>query len=92
MKDPNKCYCPNPTCNKITKCNKKKTKMNQCEHCKFQFCGKCQIVWEKHLGKTCEDVLADEMGAWFTSSNFSNCPRCHVRVEKVSGCNHMTCP
>lgn len=29
---------------------------------------------------------------WFIHTNFSNCPRCHVRVEKAEGCNHMTCP
>lgn len=35
--------------------------------------------------------MAEELGAWFKKTNFSNCPKCHVRVEKQSGCNQMKC-
>eukprot|EP00347_Sterkiella_histriomuscorum_P000263 403376551 len=91
MIDSKRGYCPNPACNKITRFNKKKQKDYKCEHCKFEFCGKCQISWARHVGKKCEDVLAEELGDWFKNSDFQNCPKCRVRVEKTSGCNHMTC-
>lgn len=63
-----------------------------CEHCKFEFCGKCLMSWAKHQDKNCDELLAEEIGEWFVSSDFSNCPKCRVRVEKYSGCNKMTCP
>ena len=84
-------YCPNPSCNKVTKFNKGKAKSYKCEHCQFQFCGKCHISWARHEGKNCDEMLAEEFGDWFLSSDFQNCPKCRVRVEKTSGCNHMSC-
>ena len=79
MKDSKRGYCPNPTCNKITRFNKKKQRSYKCEHCQFEFCGKCQIAWSRHVVqpgdnndkkkngdiKKCEDVLAEELGDWF---------------------------
>ena len=92
MMDSNKAYCPNPKCKQVTKCDKKKTGKAICESCQFEFCGKCQIPWSKHEKMTCEQALEEEMGEFFTNSDLSNCPKCGVRVEKISGCNHIKCP
>ncbi|CDW84403.1 ibr domain containing protein [Stylonychia lemnae] len=91
MKDKNMGYCPNHLCNQVTKHDKTKMKSNICEHCRYIFCGKCQIKWSRHIDKKCEDLLEEELGDWFKNTDFQNCPKCRVRVEKVSGCNHMTC-
>ena len=32
--DSNKVYCPNTACSKVITCNKNKSKMATCEHCK----------------------------------------------------------
>jgi len=33
-----------------------------------------------------------EFVSWAASNgNISNCPKCKVRLEKIAGCNHMTC-
>ena len=72
MVDNKKAYCPNPKCNKVTACNKSKVKMIECEHCKFQCCGKCQIDWNLHKDKDCDQVLEEEIGDWFKESDFSN--------------------
>lgn len=65
MKDSKRGYCPNPSCNKITNYDKKKMKAFKCEHCKFQFCGKCKVDWKRHGKKKCEDVLSQELGGWY---------------------------
>ena len=33
MINANKVYCPNPKCNKITKCNKNKVMKTTCDNC-----------------------------------------------------------
>ncbi len=59
-------------------------KLCVCQHCNYEFCGKCQELWSKHNNgkKKCKEIAANDMGEWFQSSDFSNCPKCHVRVEK----------
>lgn len=95
MKDPNQVFCPNAKCGQVTKVKDKTRKSKAtCEHCSLQFCGSCLVEWTKHGddgSKECDEVLQQEMGAWYSKGNFQRCPKCHVRVEKVSGCNHMTC-
>jgi len=52
----NRVYCPNPKCSQITECNKKKMALTVCQHCNFEFCGKCQVEWERHRDLKCGDV------------------------------------
>jgi IBR domain, a half RING-finger domain len=37
-------------------------------------------------------MIRQELGEWVVSSKYVNkCPQCRSRVEKNSGCQHMTC-
>jgi hypothetical protein len=41
--------------------------------------------WKKENGQV--DALYDEWARWNTKA----CPKCHQRIEKNQGCDHMTC-
>jgi hypothetical protein len=52
-------------------------------------CFKCGQVW--HNGK-CDANVDAEFNAWAArNGNVKNCPKCKARVEKIDGCNKMTC-
>mmetsp|Transcript_19579 Transcript_19579/g.45591 ORF Transcript_19579/g.45591 Transcript_19579/m.45591 type:complete len:120 (+) Transcript_19579:497-856(+) len=72
------------------------TQILRCHQCNFRTCFTHKCPW--HEGRTCEEydqdgdnseevALLQLMG----SSRFQRCPRCNHGVEKVSGCDHMTC-
>mmetsp|Transcript_32934 Transcript_32934/g.24255 ORF Transcript_32934/g.24255 Transcript_32934/m.24255 type:complete len:99 (+) Transcript_32934:121-417(+) len=94
MADSKRIYCPNPSCNKVTACNKQNPQKTTCIHCNFEFCSGCQISWEIHqTKKNCKEALGEEMGPdWFQHSDFANCTNCGVRIQKQDGCNHIKCP
>jgi hypothetical protein len=52
-------------------------------------CFKCGQLW--HSGKCDANVDSDFYGWAASNGNVGNCPKCKARIEKISGCNHMTC-
>lgn len=66
---------------------------NSCETC---FCLKCGE--EPHAPATCKELATwqekcrneSETANWILA-NTKPCPKCHSRIEKNQGCNHMTC-
>lgn len=52
-------------------------------------CFECGIEWHGNI--KCSEALDKEFKSWAAGVNAGNCPKCKVRVEKISGCNHMTC-
>ena len=70
-----------------------------CVECKGRTCIRCDIIW--HPSETCEEVAARRAEARdeketaattkYLTKNVKVCPRCNVRGEKVSGCDHMIC-
>ena len=80
-------WCPRPDCNNFVK----KGKGNKviCE-CKYEICFKCGIQWHGNI--KCELVGDQDFKGWAADNgNIANCPSCRTRIEKISGCNHMTC-
>ena len=75
-----------------------------CQKCGHKSCIACESVW--HLGVTCEDYQEqrkavaeriarneeEQAAAHYVAANAKNCPQCRAPGEKVSGCDHMTCP
>jgi ariadne-1 len=67
-----------------------------CEKCTTSFCLKCGE--EPHAPVTCRDLTLwqdkcrneSETANWILA-NTKPCPKCHRRIEKNQGCNHMTC-
>mmetsp|Transcript_32277 Transcript_32277/g.36605 ORF Transcript_32277/g.36605 Transcript_32277/m.36605 type:complete len:613 (+) Transcript_32277:150-1988(+) len=85
--NPDARWCPRPGCELYVEgANKKGYVM--CE-CGYELCFKCGEQW--HGKKSCQEVADEGYSAWAKGKNVQLCPKCHFRVEKVSGCNHMTC-
>lgn len=67
----------------------------QCHKCKLSYCGRCSNTWERHKGKTCEEIRQEDQAALDLQSlallqRYVQCPQCQTRVEKLGrGCNHM---
>jgi IBR domain, a half RING-finger domain len=86
--NPNLRWCPRPDCNNYVKKGKKGNQV-KCE-CGYEICFKCGMQW--HGKSKCEDVVDKDFFGWASGNgNIGNCPKCKARVEKISGCNHMTC-
>ena len=87
-------YCPTPDCPQIYRMGPKGT-VAQCSECLIRICTACKIEW--HDGMSCEEIQEfrdPEMRmnqALMKSLGVKRCPRCRSNIEKISGCNHVTC-
>lgn len=91
-------HCRHPNCNFGQQCFPEQDSYMICMECKGRTCIRCDIIW--HPAESCADIAArrreaqgvEEAAATeYLATNVKLCPRCNVRGEKVSGCDHMTC-
>jgi ariadne-1 len=88
-------WCPSAGCSAALKASGAVTHVT-CAQCELQFCFKCGL--EPHGPMRCAllSVWMDkcnnesETANWILA-NTKKCPKCTTRIEKNSGCNHMTC-
>jgi ariadne-1 len=88
-------WCPSAGCSAAFKASGAVTHVT-CTQCGVQFCFKCGL--EPHGPMRCAllSVWMDkcsnesETANWILA-NTKKCPVCQTRIEKNSGCNHMTC-
>lgn len=98
--NPNKKTCPG--CHKIEVINPQEPKNKiKCSSCETTWCFPCHAPW--HSNMTCEKYKRDVVGPgkkalkyWAKSklkdsSNARKCPSCHFYIERISGCDHMSC-
>ena len=89
-------FCPTAGCNYMCFYDKNEYHLN-CPLCKKSYCLKCKVEW--HKGMTCEenrkartyDENDQKFDDYVKGNNFKQCPRCKRWVEKISGCNHISC-
>lgn len=93
--DPNITHCLNPKCNYIlTIASVGRCNVATCL-CGQRVCWKCRE--EAHAPLSCEllkkwrNINDDVVDATWIVENTKPCPKCHSRIEKNGGCNHMTC-
>jgi hypothetical protein len=85
--NPNLRWCPRPDCGRFVSKNRDNHMTCECGH---DFCFKCGQAW--HGRTKCDAVVDEDFFGWAANNgNIGNCPKCKARVEKISGCNHMTC-
>lgn len=89
-------YCSNPRCsnpfdwvtNKILPCGSNEIAMVSCPLCEEKTCANCRSPW--HDGLTCDDdILRREETERLPK--LRNCPSCGHLIERLTGCNTMTC-
>ncbi len=70
----------------------------QCNACQRRACVECHTEW--HTGITCNEyqdqqhkkaAQDDEKSEEFKRANYQHCPKCQTWIEKIAGCDHMTC-
>ncbi|KAG2126580.1 hypothetical protein DEU56DRAFT_742828, partial [Suillus clintonianus] len=94
-------YCKTPDCNQIYRSTDPNTTAagGQCPSCFSNICTSCHE--DGHDGMSCADYkrtgrVAEEerqTEAWLAAQGgrVKKCPTCQALIEKVDGCNHMTC-
>ncbi|XP_033099709.1 uncharacterized protein LOC117103255 [Anneissia japonica] len=99
--DPNTKTCPR--CNHLTSLKTDGAKNSPdsfsavtCEECNLEWCFPCHAPWHKEL--TCKEwrrgdrMLKQWAKEWsFGQQNAHRCPKCKVLIQRVTGCDHMTC-
>ena len=87
MYNPDYQICPYPDCESYVK--KGKNKYVSCIQNGHKFCLKCLKGW--HGNEPCKIDKDKSFESWRNSSNVKKCPKCKYYVEKIDGCNHITC-
>lgn len=84
-------YCPTPDCPQVYRSAPPGIVL-QCPSCLIRICGNCHI--ESHEGTTCAQRDAKDrrlFQQWSSNRDVKNCPGCKIPIERISGCNHVTC-
>lgn len=91
-------YCPTPDCGCVYRCTPSSTSKAlpyMCPNCLEQICTSCHSIHGKY---TCADYKEIVSGGYEALAklkkelHIKDCPRCKTPMEKMFGCNHMTCP
>ncbi|KAK0764008.1 hypothetical protein N5P37_003403 [Trichoderma harzianum] len=93
-RNPNKFrYCPTPDCGYIYRATSE-SRIQNCSNCLRPSCSACH---ESHVGMSCAEhrylISKDyqEFRNLKEDLGIKDCPSCKTPLEKISGCNHMTC-
>ena len=81
-------WCPQPDCTGYDLGNISKGHLI-CSVCSFEYCYYCSEAW--HTAGKCKQKLDRDLDEWSRKNNARFCPNCRIRVQKVLGCDHMTC-
>ena len=88
-------YCITPDCEMVYRVSGDGRQF-ECSDCGVRTCTSCHIQY--HDGLTCEMYQSAKTGEgnvelWIKDNPTARkrCPKCHVGIEKISGCDHMTC-
>ncbi|KAL7916172.1 hypothetical protein GGI35DRAFT_24230 [Trichoderma velutinum] len=88
-------YCPTPDCGYIYRAtSESESRIQNCSNCLRPTCSACHTL---HAGMSCAEhryltsegyqeskKLKEDLG-------IKDCPMCNTPLEKISGCNHITC-
>lgn len=84
-------YCANPSCSEpfvYAGDAGPETALVVCSTCKAENCMKCRELW--HEGNACR-AFPGNLSCLEKYKKLATCPRCKVHVERVGGCNRMSC-
>lgn len=88
-------YCPTPNCGDVYTTTTT-GEMVTCSECFVGICTTCSV--EAHDGQTCTEYKGLDptegeklFQEWKKKAGVKACPTCGTGIEKIDGCNHMTC-
>ena len=88
-------YCTTPDCGMVYSVSEDGRQF-QCSDCGARICTSCHVQF--HDGLTCAMYESAKTGEgnvelWIKEkpSARKKCPKCQIGIEKIEGCNHMTC-
>ena len=69
------------------------TRLQVYEDCSYAFCHLCKRTWHGNFVECRSDGIDREEAAslTFIQQNTARCPTCVTPVQKIQGCNHITC-
>lgn len=93
-------FCPTTNCNTVycPPAVPNSGHVLTCVNCLLDICMSCNV--ESHDGITCaeykksthhDENVEKEFAEWKRQNGVQACPRCKADIEKISGCNHITC-
>ncbi|CAG9333288.1 unnamed protein product [Blepharisma stoltei] len=88
LKDPSVKWCQTPNCEGFMRGSNDNPHL-VCPVCGLNVCFKCGNIW--HGKKNCEKIIDEAYEIWAKGKEIQLCPKCRRKIEKVDGCNHMTC-
>ena len=94
--NPNDYYhCPTADCKSVFYMDADQKKFS-CPECKKSYCMSCKTDWHERL--SCEefqrikrDQKDDKFEEFARKMHYVPCPKCQIYVERIEGCNAMTC-
>ena len=81
-------WCPQPDCSGYDLAEPKRKRL-VCSVCSFVYCFYCLEAW--HENGVCRSESDRKLDKWAKFHHAKFCPKCKIRVQKLRGCNHMTC-
>ncbi|CAM6106789.1 unnamed protein product [Calypogeia fissa] len=90
-------FCTTPDCPNVYRISTAAGHSFTCAVCSVQLCTACHVEYHEDL--SCEEYLQFKLDpdaslhAWRKGKekHVKNCPGCCSVIEKIDGCNHMTC-
>ena len=86
--NPNLRWCVTPGCHGYMIGEKSNPKLF-CGFCLKNTCFLCRNPWHENLD--CEAAMDKEFKKYVKKAEVKECPKCHAKIEKKDGCNHITC-
>ncbi|EEQ85426.2 hypothetical protein RJZ56_006493 [Blastomyces dermatitidis] len=95
LAEPNRVYCPEPSCAKWIPPNKlkkgKKPTQKSCPYCRVEICTLCRGLTHANLNDCPQDHGLEATLEEAENRGWRRCYNCHSLVELTAGCRHITC-
>ena len=84
----NKKLCPYPNCDSYLELKELLNKEVTCKN-KHTYCFEC--LKKPHGNLPCNDDIDKSLKDYAINNFVKKCPQCGIIIEKINGCNHITC-